>query len=294
MIKEKTPAYRVFEVFNTLFMIMIIIVMAYPMYYVLIASFSDPKELMRNADVLLAPLQPVTMDAYRRIMQNPMILQGYLNTGFILVVGVSINIVLTCMSAYFLSLKGIRWGTGIMFLIVLTRYFNGGMIPGYLNVRDLGLLDSTWALILPVAINTYNTIIMRTAFASIPNSLIESAQLDGARHYKILYRIMVPLAKPTIAVLVLYYGVAHWNSWFSASIYLRSREKWPLQLVMREILLSTEQSSAVSGSDLDALAELSDLVKYALIVIGTAPILCLYPFLQKYFVKGVMIGALKG
>jgi putative aldouronate transport system permease protein len=135
---------------------------------------------------------------------------------------------------------------------------------------------------------------MRTSFAAIPNSLIESAQLDGARHYKILYRIMIPLAKPTIAVLVLYYGVSHWNSWFSASIYLRTRSKWPLQLVMREILLATEQSSAVSGADLDALAELSDLVKYALIVIGTAPILCLYPFLQKYFVKGVMIGALKG
>jgi putative aldouronate transport system permease protein len=294
MIQDKTPAYRVFQVFNTLFMILIVIVTAYPMYYVLIASISDPRMLMRTSEILLVPLKPYTLDAYARILQNPMIGQGYLNTAFIIVVGVSINIILTCMAAYFLSLKNIRGGVGIMFLIVLTRYFNGGMIPGYLNVKDLGLLDSTWALIIPVAINTYNTIIMRTSFAAIPNSLIESAQLDGARHYKILYRIMIPLAKPTIAVLVLYYGVSHWNSWFSASIYLRTRSKWPLQLVMREILLATEQSSAVSGADLDALAELSDLVKYALIVIGTAPILCLYPFLQKYFVKGVMIGALKG
>ncbi|MGI5899927.1 MAG: carbohydrate ABC transporter permease [Christensenellales bacterium] len=294
MIREGGVGKRMFDACNTIFMIMIIIVTAYPMYYVIVSSFSDPKTLARTNEVLLWPLKPYTLRAYERVFANPNIVNGYKNTLFVLVFGVGINIVMTCLGAYFLCLKNVRWSVGIMFFIVLTRYFNGGMIPTYLNVRDLGLIDSLWALILPVAINTYNLIIMRTAFKAVPESLIESAKLDGARHSTILIRIMLPLCKATIAVLVLYYGVSHWNSWFNASIYLRRNTLWPLQLVMREILLSTQQSTAVGGAELDELAELAELIKYALIVVGTLPILILYPFLQKYFVHGVMIGAIKG
>lgn len=292
--KNDSWGYRVFTVCNNMFLALVMLLTAYPMYYVLIASFSDPKSLSRTSDILLRPLSPITFTAYERIFANPMVGKGYLNTAFVIVVGVTLNILMTSLGAYFLSLKGVRFGTGIMFFIVLTRYFSGGLVPSYLNVRDLGLIDSRLALILPGAISTYNLIILRTAFKAIPDSLVESAKLDGARHYKILLRVVLPLCMPTIAVLVLYYGVEHWNAWFNASIYLKTRDKWPLQLVMREILLSTQQSASVSGAELDALAELSELIKYALIVVGTAPILLLYPFLQRYFVKGVMIGALKG
>ena len=294
MIKEGGAGKRIFDIANTIFMLLIIIATAYPLYYVISASFSDPRTLSRTNSILLWPLRPYTTKAYERIFANPNVLNGYKNTLYVLVFGVVLNIIMTSLGAYFLCLKNIRFGVVIMFFIVLTRYFSGGMIPSFINVKDLGLIDSLWALILPVAINTYNLIIMRTSFKAVPDSLIESAQLDGARHFTILTRIMVPLCKATIAVLVLYYGVTHWNSWFSASIYLRTNSKWPLQLVMRDILLSTQQSGAVGGAELDELAELAELIKYALIVVGTVPILILYPFLQKYFVQGVMIGAIKG
>jgi putative aldouronate transport system permease protein len=294
-LEENGASYRVFSFFNGIFLLFIMLITAYPMYYVLVASFSDASALAMNAgNPLLYPLSPISFRAYFRVFENPMILTGYGNTAFVIIVGVTLNIALTAMGAYFLSLKGVPFSTIIMFLIVFTRYFSGGMIPEYLNVRDLGLIDSRFALIIPGLVNTYNLIIMRTAFQNVPESLIESAKLDGARHYRILWSVALPLCAPTIAVLVLYYGVAHWNSWFAASVYIRNRGLWPLQLVMREILISIQQSSQVGAGELDELAQLSELIKYALIVIGTAPILMLYPILQRHFVKGVMIGAIKG
>lgn len=292
--KDRTWGYRCFTIFNIIFMVLLIVVTAYPIYFVFIASFSDPTQLSLNPGVLLAPLKPFTLSAYKMVLSNPLILTGYQNTLFILVVGVAINLIFTVMTAYVLSLKDLMLKNMITFFIIFTMYFSGGLIPGYLNIRDLGMLDSLWALIIPCAINTTNLIIMKTAFQSIPDSLIESARLDGASHIKTLLQIMIPLSVPTIAVMVLFYGVQHWNNWFSASIYMQTNAKFPLQLVMRNILNSTQISSMLGAADNDEMARLVELIKYALIVISTLPILVLYPFLQKYFVKGVMIGAIKG
>ena len=198
----------------------------------------------------------------------------------------------TACGAYFLTIKGPMLKDPITFMIIFTMYFSGGLVPSYLNVRDLGMLNSLWSLIIPGAIGTSNMIILKSAFQALPESLSESARLDGANHFQILAKIMIPLSKATLAVLVLYYGVSHWNSWFSASIYLRESKLYPLQLVMRQILDSASMAGLEAG--MDDMAAYTELVKYALIVVTTAPILALYPFLQKYFVKGVMIGAVKG
>lgn len=292
--EDRSLGYRIFRCFNTIFLCFLIFVTAYPMYYVVIASFSGPTALSLNPGALWLPLKPFTLSAYRLVFANPVIGQGFLNTLFVLVFGVAVNLVLTVTGAYFLSLKGPMFKNAVTVLIIFTMYFSGGLIPSYLNVRDLHLLNSLWSLILPGAISTTNLIIMKTAFQAIPESLLESAWLDGASHGTVLLRIMIPLALPTLAVIVLYYGVGHWNAWFNASIYLQNREKFPLQLVMRNIFNAVQVSDMLGGTDMDEMARLIELIKYALIVVTTVPILALYPFLQKYFVKGVMIGAVKG
>ena len=292
--RKKVTPYQVFSVFNIIIMLLLILVTAYPVYYIVIASFSDPGALSRHTGLLWLPIEPYTTGAYRTVFKNPLIITGFLNTLFVLAVGLAVNLVLTMLGAFFLTIKGPMLRNFITFMIIFTMYFSGGMIPGYLNIKSLGLLDSLWALILPGAISTTNLIIMKSSFQSIPDSLIESARLDGASYTQILIRVMVPLSKATIAVMVLYYGVSHWNSWFSASIYLRDSEKFPLQLVVRNILKMAGDSAMTAGVGMDEVAQLADLIKYALIVVTTTPILVLYPFLQKYFVKGVMVGAIKG
>ena len=291
---RKSMGSRIFDCFNIIFMLLIIFATAYPIYYVIIASFSDPGTLSRTAGMLWAPIKPFTLDAYRMLFKNPLIFSGFFNTIFILVVGLAVNMTLTTLGAYFLSLKGPMLKTPVTFMIIFTMYFSGGMVPTYLNIRDLGLLDSLWALILPGAINTTNLIILKSGFQAVPDSLTESATLDGATCLQILIKVIVPLSKATLAVLVLYYAVAHWNAWFGASIYLQSSNKYPLQLVMRKILKLTSSQGMLEGVGIDEAAQVAELVKYALIVVSTAPILAVYPFLQKYFVKGVMIGAIKG
>lgn len=200
------------------------------------------------------------------------------------------------VAAYALSRKNIFWSAYIMIFIIITMYFSGGLIPTYLLVSQTLHLGNTYAaLILPTAINTYNLIIMRTSFSSIPTSIEESAKLDGAGHWTILFRIVFPLSMPIIAVMILYYAVGHWNSWFPASIYIRERSKFPLQLILREILINNDTASMTMGeSGASDQLSISESVKYAVIVFATVPILCVYPFLQKYFVKGVMVGAVKG
>ena len=270
-------------------MLCVIFVTAYPFYYVVIASFSDPTELSRFDSLLLLPLEPFTTVAYEKVFSMPLIVTGFKNTLFVLVVGVSINIFMTVLGAYFLTIKGPMLKDIVAFMIIFTMYFSGGLVPSYLNVKDLGMLDSLWALIIPGAINTTNLIIMKSAFQSVPDSLIEAARLDGATYFQSLFKIMIPLNKATIAVLVLYYGVAHWNSWFNASIYLSNSELFPIQLVMRNLMTVSDVTMGA-----DDMLEYADLIKYALIVVTSTPILCLYPFLQKYFTKGVMVGAVKG
>lgn len=293
---KTTMPERVFDIFNVVLMFLIAVVMAYPIWHVIMASLSDNNLLMGYRGVLLLP-RGFSTNAYTLMTKNPMILKGYGNTIFIVVFGVFFNMLFTSLAAYFLSRKNVYWQRCVMMFIVFTMFFSGGLIPTYLiNTKIFHLKNSYWALILPGLVNTYNLIIMRTSFAAIPDSLEESARLDGAGHWTILFKIVLPLSKAILAVMVLYYAVAQWNSWFNANIYITDRSKYPLQLVLREILIANDTSSSMAAQDANAADQQSigETIKYAVIVAATLPILCVYPFLQKYFVKGVMVGAVKG
>ena len=286
---RRSRGEQIFNVFNVIFMILLMLAF----WYVVMASFSRPTLIMGHRGGLLFPLG-FSLQAYEAVFADRSIWTGYYNTIIYVVGGTCINIVMTIMGAYYLSRRFAPCKKFVMLLILFTMYFSGGMIPTFLNIRNLGLLDTRWAILLPGAISTFNLIIMRTAFASIDPSMEESAMLDGAGHWTIMFRIMLPLAKATVAVLVLYYGVGHWNSWFSAMLYLSDENLKPLQLVLREILI-INNVNATQGGGGDADSELlSETIQYATILVATVPILCLYPFLQKYFVKGMMVGALKG
>jgi len=287
--------YSVFTVFNYIFLSFVILVTAYPVYFVVIASFSDPSSLMTNYGLMWLPKTPLTISAYKLVFRHPLILSSYRNTFFILVVGLVFNMTLTSLGAYFLCLRNSMLRRPLSVFIIFTMYFSGGLVPMYLNVQSLGLINSVWALIIPGAISTYNMLILRSAFSNVPDSLIEAAKLDGATHFQILTKIFLPLSGATLAVMVLYYGVGHWNAWFNASIFIQTPSKFPLQLVLRNILLlGANQDFNATMTDDTTTALMAELIKYALIVVSTAPILMLYPFLQKFFTKGVMIGAIKG
>lgn len=283
-----------FDIIIVLFMIFMIFITLYPMYYVVISSISDLKALTRHVGFLWKPLEPLNLTAYKALLSSREVLLGFKNTCIQLGLGLVVNMIMTTLGAYFLSLKTPMLKLPVNFMIIFTMYFSGGMVPSYLNMRDLGLLNSVWALVLPGAIGTANLIMLRTAFNSIPDSLTESAKLDGASDLTILTRVLIPLSKATLAVLVLYYGVGHWNSWFNASIYLRDRDLYPLQLVARNILILGNDGEFMGEVGMLEESEYSEVIKNTMVVISTVPILALYPFLQKYFVKGVMVGALKG
>jgi putative aldouronate transport system permease protein len=274
------------------FLIVIMFICAYPVWYVAVASFSDSNDLMRHSGLLLWP-KSFTLAAYEKVVSNPMIGRGYLNTLFILIIGVTLNIVMTSIGAYFLSRKRVLFQKPITVLIIFTMFFSGGMIPFYLNLKSLHLTGTLWGLIFPFMINTYNLVIMRTSFASIPESLFEAAHIDGASHTHCLFNIVLPLSKAIIAVMILYYGVGIWNSWFWASAILRERNMYPLQVILREILLSNDVSSMTEGTAVEDMESVAMSIRYATIMVATIPILCVYPFLQKYFTKGTLVGAVK-
>lgn len=288
-----TRGERVFNVFNILLMLGTVAVTLYPILYVAFAAFSVPSRLMTNYGVLWGP-KGFSLVSFAAVFRNPNIWSGYRNTLVIVVGGTALNMLMTLLGAYVLSRKGWWLARPIALGVVFTMYFHGGLIPFYLTVRGLGLRDSLLALIVPTAINTYNMMIMRTAMVTIPPSLEESARLDGAGHLTVLFRIIAPLALPTLAVLLLYYGVEHWNAWFNAMIFLRDRSLFPLQLILREVLIQNYTADMGMGSAMTDQEMLSETIKYAVIIVSTVPILCLYPFLQRYFVKGVMVGAVKG
>src|SRR5258708_31162197 len=234
------------------FLIVLMIVMLYPLLYVFFASLSNATELTQHRGLLFWPID-FTLEAYRRVLQNPLILSGYRNTLFIVIVGTSLNVFMTALGAYALSRRNVLFKNPIMFFIVFTMFFSGGLIPTYLLVgQTLHMQDTLWALIVPGAVNTLNLIIMRTAFAAVPVSLEEAARMDGANDWTILFRIVLPLSWPVVAVIILFYGVAHWNSFFSALIYIRDRDLYPLQLVLREILISSNvQNMAKAAASRD-------------------------------------------
>ena len=281
-----------FNAVNYVFLFLLMLLMVYPLMYVVLASISEPGKLAMSKGLMFKP-QGFSMAAYRAVKNNPMIGSSYLNTLLIVVCGTSINLFMTSLCAFVLSREGMPYKKVMTLFVMFTMFFGGGLIPRYLVVSDLGLVDSYLALLLPNAINAYNMIIMRTSFEAVPRSLEESAQIDGANEFVVLLRIILPLSMPVVAVMLLFYGVGHWNNWFSAVLYIRHRSKYPLQLILREILIENEVSSMTTDvGSLDKEA-ISETIKYATIVVATVPILCIYPFLQKYFAKGVMIGAIK-
>ncbi|MGG1637479.1 carbohydrate ABC transporter permease [Paenibacillus sp. NRS-1760] len=284
---------HLFRVCNTLFLSVLMIATMYPILYVAFASFSEPALMMAHKGILWKPLG-FSLETYGAVFSNPMILLGYRNTLFIVIVGVALNLLLTSFAAYALSRKTLQYRKQLTLFIVFTMFFSGGLIPFYLLVRGLGITDSLWALILPTAISAFNLIIMRTSFEAVPDALEESAKIDGANDFVILFRIFLPLCKPVLAVVGLYYGVSHWNSWFNAMIFLQDRSMYPLQLILREILIIGEASSMAEGASQDEIIILGETLKYATIMVATLPIFLVYPLLQKYFVKGALIGAIKG
>lgn len=288
--KNKSWGDKIFILIVYILMGLMTLVCLYPMWHVIMASFSDPLELMRHSGVILRPLGN-SFEGYRVVLQNPNIPRSYMNTIFYVVLGTIINMVLTTFGSYALSRKGYMGKRLLTLLIVFTMYFNAGLVPNFLLVKNLGMYNTVWALVLPGAVSTWNLIVMKTSFQSVPVSLEESARLDGANDFVILFKIFLPLSKATVAVMILFYAVIHWSSWFNAMIYLSDRGKFPLQLIMREILIANS-SGGNSMTDTDAMF-LEEVVKYATIVVSTVPILFIYPFAQKYFMSGVMMGSVK-
>lgn len=282
----------IFNCINIPIMVILMFIMIYPLLYVIFASVSNGSELMRHTGILLKPAG-FSLDAYGAVFKNKLLGSGYINTLINVSISIVINLSLTTLGAFTLSRKDFMLRRPLMLLITFTMVFSGGLIPLYLLVRGLGLTNTRWALILPTAISAYNLIIMRTYFENIPESLFESAYIDGANELYVLVKIAVPIAMPVVAVMILFYGVDQWNAWFPAYIYLRERVLWPLQMVLREIVM-INMDDMITGADVNDKASLAESVKYATVVVATIPILFVYPFLQKYFVKGVMIGAIKG
>jgi len=285
----------IFTICNTVFMIFLILITAYPMYYVLCASFSNNTALVAHPGITLWP-KGFTTGAYQLAFRHPLILSGFKNSILILLFGLPINIILTLFGAYFLASKNMLFKKVIAFFMMFTMFFSGGLIPMYLNQRSLGLYNNLAALIIPGAVNMFNVIICKTAIENIPDSLIESAYIDGANDIIVLFRIIAPLIMPSIAVVLLYYAVGHWNNWFSASIFIENNKLLPIQNILRSMLIMNQEALgggqlSSSGDKFDSYAE---TIKYAAIIITTIPILCIYPFLQRFFVKGIAVGAVKG
>ena len=284
---------KIFSLVNGLILILLCVVTLYPVWYVFCASLTSNTYLVSHPGLMLWPHQ-VTTGAYKMALTHPLLLSGYRNILVVMLVSLPINIMLTVFAGYFMAAKKVMFKPLIQGLIMFTMFFSGGMIPAYLNIRSLGLYNSLWSLILPGAMSVYNSIICRTAIEAVPDSLSESAYIDGAQDITILFKIIIPLIKPTLAVLLLYYGVGHWNAWFNASIYLRDNEKLPIQNIMRSILIANSNVLNSAASENDQVNQFAEAIKYSTIVLTTVPVLCIYPFVQKYFVKGVMIGAVKG
>lgn len=289
---DETVGSKAFDSFNMLFMIFLIIICFYPLWYVIVASFSTSAKVSASGGTLFWPA-PLNLGAYSKALAHPLIISGFKNIFLILFFSLPLNIFMTLLCGYFMASKEVLLKKYIVSFFIFTMFFSGGLIPSYLNQKGLGLYDNIWALIIPGSLSVYNAIICRSAIEAVPDSLFESAKMDGANDFTILFKIIVPLIKPTLAVLLLYYGVGHWNSWFSASIYIRDSSLLPIQNVLRAVLLSNS-TMLNEGSNADNINTYAETIKYAAIVLSTLPILCIYPFVQKYFVKGVMIGSVKG
>jgi putative aldouronate transport system permease protein len=285
----------IFDIINYIILAVALIVTLYPLYFIVIASISDPVAI-NNWKVWLRPVG-VTFEGYRRIFKDEMIWTGYKNTILYTLVGTAINVMLTMMIAYPLSRKNFSGRRFLTIFLVITMYFNGGLIPTYIVVKNLGLVNNWWVMVLLGAVSTYNVIICRTFLqANIPEELYEAAAIDGCSHFNFFIKHVLPLSKAIIAVLALYYGIAHWNEFMKGLIYLRDEKLYPLQLILRAILIENQARDQMMD-DVQYTMEkqqVGELIKYGIIIVASLPVLIIYPFLQKYFVKGVMVGSIKG
>lgn len=286
----------IFGIVNAVLLVIILLVILYPLYFIVIASFSDPLEVLSGKVVFLP--KKINVEAYKMVFRDPSILTGYRNTIFYTLLGTGINILLTILAAYPLSRKDFAGRKFLTLMLAVTMFFSGGLIPTYLMMSNtLHLTDTIWAMVLPGAVSVWNVVIVRTYFqTSIPGELSEAAMVDGCSDFQLLGKVILPLSMPVLAVMILFYGVAHWNSFFNALIYLNDKALYPLQLILRSILIQNTMSEDMMA-EVDSVANrqiMAETIKYALIVVSSAPIIAIYPFLQKYFVKGIMVGAIKG
>jgi putative aldouronate transport system permease protein len=285
----------IFDTINYILLGLVLLIIIYPLYFITIASISSPIEVL-NGNVIFLP-KSLTFDAYRLIFKDEDILTGYRNTIFYTTLGTSINLIMTIFAAYPLSRKDWVGRKFFTILLVITMFFSGGLIPTYILITKLGISNTVWAMLIPSAVSFWNVVITRTYFnSSIPDTLSEAAFIDGCTNLKLLFAIIIPLAKPVLAVMVLFYGVAHWNSFFTALIYLNNRKLFPLQLILREILVQNKFSEDMLIEEESLLKRqmVAESIKYGLIIIASAPFIAIYPLIQKYFVKGIMIGSIKG
>lgn len=292
---KQTTGEKIFGVFNIIFLSLLTLVFIIPILHVIFASLSDPMLLSAHKGLIIWPLGEPTLEGYKLVFQNNVILRSYANTILYVVSATAIGVLLSCFAAYALSRKKLTGKGLITFMITFTMLFNGGLIPTYMVIRNLGMLETRWAIILPNCVSVFNVMIMRTSFASIPDGLEEAARIDGAGHFRILFEIILPVSKSIIAVVVLFYAIQHWNSWFHTAIYVVSnRDLHPLQIILREIVLQNSTTQLDAGGEPGAMNLSRMLVKYAVIMVSIIPMMVIYPFIQKYFVTGVMVGSIKG
>src|SRR5699024_5420647 len=296
---KESRADKAFDVTLFIILTLILIIVAYPLYFVIIASISDP-QAVSGGDVTFLPVG-FSLDGYAEVFKDSRVMRSFVNSIFYTTVGTCINLIVTIPTAYTLSRRQFAGKKFVTFFYMVTMFVSGGMIPTYLVVKNMQMLDTMWSLIVPGAMSVYNMIVARTFFeSSLPEELFEAATVDGCGHTKFFFKIALPLSKAIIAIMVLYYGIGHWNNYFSALLYMKTEDKYPMQLVLRSILISNEAnlSMAVTTPEMQAALQeqqaLVDLMKYSLIIVSSIPVMILYPFIQKHFVKGVMIGSVKG
>ncbi len=295
-VKKMKGSDRVIEFVMLLMILLFVIIVLYPLYYVVVASVSDPYDVYAGKTFFF-PSQ-FTLEGYQKVFKESAIFKGYMNSILYTIVGTVVTTALVFTTAFPLSRKEMPGRNAVMIFYLITMYFTGGLIPTYIVVSKTGLLNSMWALILPGGVSVFNVIVTRTYFeSSIPQDVLEAAKIDGCGYLKTFWEIVLPLSKPVMAVMVVFAMVAFWNDWFTALIYMSDKDRYPLQLALRQILVQSQAlASALSGMD-GGYAEanrITELIKFASIVVGAAPMLIIYPFVQKYFEKGFMIGAVKG
>ena len=293
MFKLRTKGDTVFEVVLYILMALVFLCVAYPLYFIIIASFSDTGKVF-SGEIWLFPVG-IQFEGYKRLLDEARVWTGYRNTIFYTVLGTCISLIISLPAGYALSRKDLVGRRGIAVFFIFTMFFSGGLIPTYFTIKNLNMLDTIWALLIPVSVDVFNLLIIRTFFAStLPQELLEASQIDGCSNTRFFVQVALPLSKAIISVISLYVAVSYWNQYFAALVYIKDKQLVPLQLVLREILIMNQTMSNRSHDMQGMLQRIADQMKFAAIIVSTLPILCFYPFIQKYFYKGIMIGSVKG